>query len=460
MKIVICGAGQVGFSIAGHLSEEDNDITIIDESDELIQRVTDHHNVRGVIGVPAHPDILAEADVGNADMLIAVTPSDEINMVACQVAHSIYRTPLKIARLHASSYLDPSIADLFSSENLPIDHIISPEVELSQAVLRRLKVPGAFDVGYMCDDKIRIIGVKCTEHCPILGSPIRYLVDLFDDLQMSIVAILRGNEVIVPRDGSDKIMEGDQVYFVCEETHLARAMASFGHEEPESRRILIAGSGRIGTLVANAVHQSIDKPHQTIIEINRDIARDAALNLPQQITVIHGDALDPDILSEGGVEDVDTFIAVTDDDEVNVLSSLLARRFGAAHVVTLIKMPSFVPLISTLGVDSVINPPAITVSSILEHVRRGRVRDIHTILEEKGEVMEIEALASSSLVGTPLRSAKLPKGAMVGAVLRGDDFLNPSGDTIIQPSDKVILFVARGYINEVEKMLSVGVDYF
>ncbi|MGB2436883.1 MAG: Trk system potassium transporter TrkA, partial [Candidatus Puniceispirillales bacterium] len=258
MKIVICGAGQVGFSIAGHLSQENNDVTIIDENDELIQRVTDHHNVRGVIGVPSHPDILAQADVGNADMLIAVTTSDEINMVACQVAHSIYRTPLKIARIHSRSYLDPRFADMFSTDNMPIDHIISPEIELSQAVLRRLEIPGAFDVGSMCGDKVKIIGVKCTERCPILGSPIRYLADLFDDLKMSIIAILRDNEVIVLRDGSVKMMEGDEVYFVCEDTHLSRAMTSFGHEEPESRRILIAGGGNIATLVANAVHETIE----------------------------------------------------------------------------------------------------------------------------------------------------------------------------------------------------------
>jgi trk system potassium uptake protein TrkA len=312
----------------------------------------------------------------------------------------------------------------------------------------------------MCGDKVKIIGVKCTDQCPILGSPIRYLADLFDDLKMSIIAILRDNAVIVPRDGSVKMMEGDEVYFVCEDTHLSRAMTSFGHEEPESRRILIAGGGNIGTLVANAVHETIESSQQTIIELNKDIARQAALNLPQQITIIHGDALEPDILHEGGVADVDTFIAVTDDDEVNVLSSLLARRFGAKHVVTLIKMASFVPLISTLGVDSVINPPSITVSSILEHVRRGRVRDIHTIIEEKGEVMEVEALASSSLVGTPLRSAKLPKGAVVGAIMRNDNFVIPRGDTIIEPGDKVIMFVARGYIDEVERILSVRLDFF
>lgn len=460
MKIVICGAGQVGTSIASHLAAEDNDITIIDENGELLQQVTEIHNARGVIGIPAHPDILADANVGEADMLIAVTPHDEINMIACQVAHSIYRTPLKIARIHTSSYLDKSVGDLYSPDNLPIDHIISPESEVSDAVLRRLKVPGAFDVGSMCNDKIRIIGVRCLASCPILGASIRYLVELFDDLNMTIIAILRGSETIVPRDGSVKMEEGDQVYFVCDEQHLSRAMASFGHEEPESRRILIAGGGNIGRQVAQAVHTSIDASRQTMIEGNKEIAHEAKKELPQGITVIHGNALDPDILIEGGVQDSDTFVAVTNTDEVNVLSSLLARRFGAAHVVSLINMQSFIPLMATLGVDSVINPPAITASIILEHVRRGRVVDVHKIIEERGEVLEVEAVPSSSLVGTPLRQAKLPKSTVVGAVVHNGNFIAPRGETVIQPGDRVVLFAARGAIAELERILSVRAEFF
>jgi len=236
-------------------------------------------------------------------------------------------------------------------------------------------------------------------------------------------------------------------------------MASFGHEEPESRKVLIAGGGTIGKMVAADVLQKIDNSRCTIIEENKEMANEAAHLLPD-IMVIHGDALDPDRLSEGDVADADTFVALTNDDEVNVLSSLLARRFGATHTVTLVNMASFVPLISTLGVDSVINPPAITVSSILRHVRRGRIRDIHTIIEDKGEFMEVEAMPSSPLVGVPLRSANLPKNAAVGAIIRGEEVIAARGDTMIEPNDKVILFSARQAVPEVEKLLSVRPDFF
>ena len=458
MNIIICGTGQVGTSIAGRMAIE-NDVTIIDSNAERVQRAADTHNLRGVIGVSSHPDILEEAGAKDADMIIAVTDSDEINMVSCQVAHTIFNTPLKIARIRARSYLNPSFGELYSPDNLPIDHIISPETEVSQAVSRRLKVPGAFDVADMGDGRVRVVGVRCTSSCPILGSPIRYLTDLFEDLTITIVAIIRGNDVIVPRDGSGKMMEGDQVYFVCEETHMARAMASFGHEEPESRNVLISGGGTIGMMVAEDILSSIDNSRVTVIEYNKDQARVAAETLPDT-TIIGGDALDPDILNEAEVSEADTYVALTDDDEVNVLSSLLARRFGATHAVSLVNMASFVPLISTLGVDSVINPPAITVSSILRHVRRGKVRDIHTIIEDRGEFMEVVALPSSPLVGRPLRSANLPKKSAVGAIIRDGEVIAPRGDTIINPNDHVILFAARPAISDVEKMLSVRPDFF
>ena len=458
MNIVICGAGQVGTSIAGHLAH-DNNVTIIDVDAEKVQRSADMHDLRGVIGVSSHPDILEQAGTKDADMIIAVTDSDEINMVACQVAHTIFNTPLKIARIRSLSYLDPKLGDLYSPENLPIDHIISPEAEVSEAVSRRLKVPGAFDVAEMGDGKTRIVGVRCTDSCPILGSPIRYLTDLFEDLSITIVAIIRGNEVIVPRDGSGKMMEGDQVYFVCEDTHMARAMASFGHEEPESRNVLIAGAGTIGKMVASEVRDKIENSNCIMIEASKQSALKAAEEL-SDIMIINGDALESDILSEAEVSKADTYVALTDDDEVNVLSSLLARRFGANHTVALVNMASFVPLISTLGVDSVINPPAITVSSILRHVRRGRVRDIHTIIEDLGEFMEVEALSSTPLVGMPLRAAKLPKNAAVGAIVRQGEVIAPRGDTIIEPQDRVILFAARQAIADVERMLSVRPDFF
>ena len=458
MNIIICGAGQVGTSIAGHLAL-DNTVTVIDSDADRLQRAADSFDLRGVIGTSSHPDILYEAGASNADMIIAVTESDEINMVSCQVAHSIFNTPLKIARIRSRSYLQTLYGDLFGPDNLPIDHIISPETEVAHAVSRRLKVPGAFDVSSMGNNRIRVVGVLCDDACPILGSPIRYLTDLFEDLSITIVAIIRGNEIIVPRDGSGKMMEGDQVYFVCAEEHMSRAMASFGHEEPESRNVLIAGGGTIAAMVAHEIKSTIENSRCIIIEKNHSQAETAAKQIPE-ITVINGDALEPEILFEGEVNKADTFVALTDDDEVNVLSSLLARRFGAAHTVSLVNMASFVPLISTLGVDLVINPPAITVSSILQHVRRGRVRDIHTIIEDRGEFMEVEALSSSPLVGVPLRKANLPKNSAIGAIIRGDEVIAPRGESVIKPNDKVILFAARDSIADVEKVLSVRPEFF
>ena len=458
MNIIICGTGLVGTSIVGHMAVENN-VTVVDSNAERVQRTTESYDVRGMIGVPSHPDTLGKAGAQDADMVIAVTESDEVNMIACQVAHSIYGTPLKIARIRARSYLNPMVGDLYSPENLPIDHIISPEEEVSAAVCRRLQVPGAFDVAGMAEGKIGLVGVHCLDNCPILNSPLRYLTDLFEGLTITVVAILRGNEVVIPRDGSGTMMEGDRVYFVCDEQHMARAMASFGHEESASRNVLIAGGGTIGRMVATNITANIENSRCTVIEYNKETATDAA-NTLSGVTIINGDALDSDILEEGGVADADTFVALTNDDEVNVLSSLLSKRYGATHTVTLVNMASFAPLIANLGVDSVINPPAITVASILRHIRRGRVSDIHTMAEDKGEFMEVEALPSSPLVGVPLRSAKLPKRIAVGAVFRDGAVIAPRGDTVIESGDRVVLFAAREAVAEVQRLLSVRPDFF
>ena len=458
MNIIICGAGLVGTSIVGQMALENN-VTVVDADAERVQRATESYDVRGMIGVPSHPDILGQAGARDADMVIAVTESDEINMIACQVAHSIYGTPLKIARIRSRSYLNPQVGDLYSPENLPIDHIISPEEEVSAAVGRRLQVPGAFDVASMAGGLVRLVGVRCLDSCPILDSPLRHLTDLFEGLTITVVAILRGNEVVIPRDGSGTMMEGDRVYFVCDEQHMARAMASFGHEEPASRNVLIAGAGTVGRMVASDILSNIENSRCTVIELDKETATEAA-NTLSEATIINGDTLEANILEEGGVADADTFVALTNDDEVNVLSSLLSKRNGATHTVTLVNVASFVPLISNLGVDSVVNPPAITVSSILRHIRRGRVSDVYTIFEDRGEFIEVEAMSSSPLVGVPLRSAKLPKRIAIGAVVRGSGVVAPRGDTVIEPGDRVVLFAAREAVAEVQKLLSVRSDSF
>ena len=459
MKIVICGAGLVGSAIASHLSEEHNDVTVVDASQENIQRLTDQVDVHGVVGVASHPDRLAEAGVGDAELLIAVTDSDEINMVACQVSHTIFNTPVKIARIRSQAYLNPLYGDLYAPDDMPIDHIISPEREVSAAVSNQLRVPGAFDVKDMCDGKMNLVGVLLTDDSPIRDVSLRHLTNLFPDLLITVLAIIRDGKVVIPRSGNESMQTSDRVYFVCDATHLHRAMASFGHEEPEARSVVIAGGGSIGQMLAREIGSNFENTVVQIIELRASRARTLAEEL-QNTGIINGDALDSAILREAGVHNTETFVSVTEDDEVNILSALLAKRTGAKHAVALINIPGFIPLVGTLGVDAVINPSQITVSSILEHVRRGRIRDVHPVIEDLGEVLEAEALPSSLLVGKPLRLAKIPKGIAVGGVLRDGRVIAARGDTVIESGDTVVIFAARGKITQVEKLLSVRLDIF
>ena len=452
MRIVICGAGLVGSAIASHLAAEQNDVTVIDADSEKIQRVVEHADVRGVVGVASHPDILADAGLRDADLLVAVTESDEINMVATQVAHSIFNTPTRIARIRSWAYLNPEFGDLYGSGHMPIDHIISPEEEVSLAVERQLRLPGAFDVKDMAEGKARVIGVLARENCPILSTPLRHLTSLFPELSMTIVAIVRGSSVIVPRDGKDELEVGDKVYFVCDSGHTHRCMAAFGHTETATATAVIAGGGNIGMLLARKISQN-ENSAATIIEIDKPQAHMIAQEI-NSINVVCGDTLDADILEEAGVANTDTFLSVSNDDEVNMLSALLAKRMGASHTVALVNNPSFVPLMSTLGIDAVVNPPQITVSSILEHVRRGRIRDVHSVQEGFGEILEAEVSSSSLLVGQMLRNAKIPKGLAFGAVVRKDKVLPARGETMIEANDVVILYAKQGRAAKAELLFS------
>ena len=459
MRIVICGAGLVGSAIASHLAAEQNDVTVIDADAEKIQRVAEHADVHGVVGVASHPDILIEAGAAEAELLIAVTESDEINMVACQVAHTIFQTPTRIARIRSWAYLNPEFRDLYGQDHMPIDHIISPEQEVSLSVERQLRLPGAFDVKDMADGNVQLIGVLAKANCPILSTPLRHLTGLFPELSMTIVAIVRGNSVIIPRDGKDELQEGDKVYFVCDVAHTQRAMAAFGHTEAEAASAVIAGGGNIGMLLGRKIAGGKNSTKATIIEIDKSQARNIAAEL-SGVSVVCGDSLDADILEEAGVASTSTFVAVSNDDEVNVLSALLAKRMGATHTVALVNNPGFVPLMSTLGIDAVVNPPQITVSSILEYVRRGRIRDVHSVVEGHGEVLEAEIMPDSPLVGVALRHARIPKGLTIGAIIRGGEVIPPRGDTEIQPNDLVILFAKQGRAAKAESILASDTAYF
>lgn len=458
MKVIICGAGQVGFNIARYLASENNDVTVIDQRPELISSISDTLDVQAMVGYASHPNVLEMAGAEDADMLIAVTHMDEVNMVACQVAHSLFNVPTKIARVRHQSYLNPMWANLFSRDNMPIDVTISPEIEVARAVTRRLQVPGAIDVIPMAGDKVRLIGVRCTANTPVAHTPLRQLTVLFPDLNIAIVGIIRQDKPMVPTS-EDRMLPGDDVYFVVDTEQVGRAMAAFGHDEDEAQRVLIFGGGNIGLFLALQLEAEYPNVSVKMIELERSRAEYVAKTLSRTV-VLNGDVLDMEILAEAGVGHAETVVAVTNDDETNILSSLLAKRHGCERAITLINKTSYNTLVSTLGVDVVVNPRGITVSKILQYVRRGRIYGVHSLRDGFGEMIEAVAMETSNLVGTPLREVKLPQGVILGAIVRDGIVITPRGTTVVQSNDRVVLFAAAHAVKQVEKMFSVRLEYF
>ena len=458
MKVVICGAGQVGFNIARQLSEEGNDVTVVDQEAERINRVASSLDVQAIMGFASHPDVLEQARTQDADMLIAVTREDEINMIACQIAHSLFNVPVKIARIREPAYMKPMWADLFSRDHLPIDVIISPEVEVARAIARRLEVPGAFDVIPLAEGKVKLIGLKCKEDCPVVNTPLLQLTELFPDLHITVVSIVRDNKLIVPSN-TDQMLAGDAVCFIAEATHVKRAMEAFGQEGQEARRVCIIGGGNVGLFLAQELEKNHPGVHPKLIEFDLHRAEQIAEKLDQTV-VLHGDALDLQLLEEMNIRSAEAIVAVTNNDETNILGSLLAKRQGCPRAIALINNDTYGQLVGWLGIDAVVSPRVITISSILQHVRRGRIRAVHTLHEGMGEIIEAEALKTSSLVGKPLREVNLPDEILIGAIVRDEKVLIPRGGTTIKTGDRIILFAAAGAVKKVEKLFTVGLEFF
>lgn len=456
MKVIVCGAGQVGFHIAAYLAGEQHEVTVIDQSAELIGKVNESLDVQAFVGNASQPDVLENADAADSDMIIAVTYGDEVNMVACQVAHSLFNVPTKIARIRQQSFLEPAWADLFSRDHMPIDVIISPEIEVAQAISRRLAVPGAFDMIPLADDKVRVIGVRCSEDCPIVHTPLRQLTELFPDLNIVIVGIVHEEHAFVPRS-TDQMLPGDEVYFAADSAHVPRALAAFGHEESAAQRLVILGGGNIGLNLAKLIVATTDISVR-VIERDQARARKLASTMPD-IMVTCGDGLDAEILEEINIQSVDTVVAVTDDDETNILAALLAKRYGVKRTIALANKTTYSSLVTTLGIDVLVNPRAITVSTILQHVRRGRIRAVHSLRDGFGEIIEAEAMETSPLVGSPIKEAKLPSGVIIGAIVRNGEVIIPRGDTDVRARDRVILLATAESVKKVEKLFAVRLEF-
>ena len=458
MKVIICGAGQVGSGIARRLAAEQNDVTVIDVSDELVRNISETADVHGVIGHGAHPDVLERAGANGADMIIAVTFADEVNMTACHVAHTLFNVPTKIARVRAQSYLEPNWAELFTNKRLPIDVIISPELEVGKSVIRRLDVPGAFDSLGFANGLVQFVGTHIDENCPVVNVPLKQLTELFPDLLAVTVGIVRAGKLFVP-SGSDHMAAGDDIFFIADSNHVARTLDILGHQEKGARRIIIVGGGNIGLYVAKELERRGSSLKVKLIEQNKARAEVVADQLSRTV-VLHGSGLDQEMLKEARVNENEAVIAVTNDDEVNILASVLAKRAGCRRALALISNANYIPLIHSLGIDAFIDPKATTVSTILQHIRRGKIRGLHSVHEGQGEVVEAEALQTSPLVGRPIRDCRIPDGIMFGAIVRDNKVVRPGGDTVIEVGDRVILFARADMVKKVEQLFRVSLEYF
>ena len=458
MKVIICGAGQVGYGIAERLSAENNDVSVIDTSPDLVQRINDTLDARGILGHGSHPDALAQAGAEDAELLIAVTLHDEVNMVACQVAHSLFGTPTKLARVRSQSYLNPSYGHLFTRDNLPIDVVISPEVEVGEMVIRRLNLPGAIETINYADGAISVVGVHCEDNCPIVDTPLTQLTELFPDLPSVIVAVVRGETVFVPHS-DDQLAVDDDAYFVARTDQVPRVLKIFGHEEQQARRVVIAGGGNIGLYVAKAIEERQHHVRAKVIERSRDRAVDIAESLSRTV-VLHGDSLSEELLREADVGNADTIIALTNDDQANILTSVLAKQLGCERSLCLINSLGYSHVIRSLGIDAYVNPRATTVSRVLQHVRRGRIRAVHSIQNGAAEIIEAEALDTAPVVGKPLRDLDLPDGLRIGAIYRDGDVFMPNGDAEVRANDRVVIFALTEHVRTVEQLFRVSVDFF
>lgn len=457
MKIIILGAGQVGSSLAHNLASEANDVTLVDMKRRLLADLQDRLDLRTVHGNATHPPVLMQAGADDADMIIAVTNSDEANMIACQVAYTLFHTPTKIARIRAVEYL--SYPQLFSPDAMPVDVLISPEQLVTQYVKRLIEHPGALQVLDFAGGKVRMVAVRAYYGGPLVGKELRTMAEHMPGDQARVAAIFRRGKAIIP-EGDTVIEAGDEVFFVAARKNIRAVMSELRRVDKPVKRILLAGGGNIGKRLA----QALETRYQVkIIEQSPERARAISEDLRKTIVLL-GDCADEELLLEENIENTDVFCALTNDDEANILSGMLAKRLGARMVMALINRPAYVDLVQgSEDIDIAISPQQATIGTLLAHVRRGDVVMVHSL--RRGAAEAIEAVAhgspeSSKVVGRAIADIPLPNGATIGCIVRGDEVLMAHHDTVVQAEDHVVLFlVNKRKIREVERLFQVGVTF-
>ena len=461
MNIIICGAGRVGFTIAKILSEQGHSITVIDQSSEDIQKIDETLDVKSIVGKATYPSILEKANASEADMIIAVTRNDEINMLICQIAFSIFNVQKKIARIRSQDYLNPKFTKVYNKENLPIDVIISPEIEIAKSLQRKLEAPGALDNVPFADNQIRLLEILINEKCPLINIKLNALTKKFPKLDANIMGVVREDKFIMLKK-TDEIIQGDKAYVVINASQMKETLLAFGHNEKISNKILIIGGGNIGFNLAKNLEDSFDSARVKIIEKNKERAEFIASQLNNTI-VIHGDALDEEVLMEANLDEVQTVLALTNDDEDNLMVSVLVEKFtkdksdiNEKRTIALINKPNYALLQASLKIDDFIDPRMNTVSSILKHVHKGTVENAYSILNGEYEVIEAEIIESSELINKKLKNSNLPDEIRIAAVLRGKEVIIPRSDFMFKKEDKVVLLAKKDFLHVVENMFRIS----
>ncbi|MCP4409580.1 MAG: Trk system potassium transporter TrkA [Gammaproteobacteria bacterium] len=456
MKIIILGAGQVGQSLAHSLANEANDITVVDKRNEVLQDLRDRVDLRTVSGRASHPSVLEQAGARDANMVIAVTDSDETNMVACQIAYTLFHTPTKIARIRATEYL--TYSNLFVQEALPIDVLISPELLVNQYIQRLIEHPGALQVLDFANGRVQLVAVRAHHGGPLIGQELRAIKEHMPDIQSRVAAIFRHDRAIQP-DGHTVIQPGDEVFFLAANKNIEAVTGELRKVDKPYKRIVLAGGGNIGIHLARALE---NRYQVKIIERDARRARYLAEILDRTI-VLHGDAADQDMLLEENIDHTDVFCALTNDDEANILSAMLAKRLGVRKVMSLINRPSYVDLVESGIIDIAISPQQVAIGTLLTHVRRGDVVAVHSL--RRGAAEAIEAVAhgdrsTSKVVGRPIEKIKLPPGTNIGAIVRGQEVIIAHHDTVIESEDHIIMFLMdKKFIFEVEALFQVAITF-
>ena len=461
MNIIICGAGRVGFTIAKLLSEQGHSITVIDQSSEDIQKINDSLDVKAIVGKATYPSILEKANAAETDMIIAVTRNDEINMLICQIAFSIFNIPKKIARIRSQDYLNPKFTRVYNKENLPIDVIISPEIEIARSIQRKLEAPGALDSVPFAENQIRLLEILIKDNCKLIGLKLNELTNKFPNLDANIIAIIRKDKSFIPKK-TDQVKVNDKIYVIINSSQMAETLEAFGHSEKISKKILIIGGGNIGYNLAKNIEETLEGVRVKIVEKDKLRSEYLANELNNTI-VINGNGLDEEVLSEANLDEAETVLALTNDDEDNLMVSVLVEKFAKdqkdiedKRTMALINKPNYSLLQSSLKIDDLIDPRMNTVSSILKHIHKGTIENAYTISNGEYEVIEAEIIESSELINKELKNSNLPEEIRIGAVLRNKKVIIPKSDFIFLKDDQIVLIVKKDTVGVVENLFRLS----